>query len=516
VSVLLVAAGLTAQAQDCTGISQALGSTLTTVRLVEGLDRPVLVASPPGEPDRLFIVEQVGTIRIFEDGALHPTTFLDIQAITRAPGDSGAGNEEGLLGLAFHPDYAVNGHFFVYHTDATGDNNLVARYTRASADKADDSTRQVVLAIPHPTYSNHNGGMIAFGPDDGYLYIGTGDGGSGCDPFNAAQDDLDLRGKLLRVDVNDPPYAIPPDNPFDSPTDNILDEIWAKGLRNPWRFSFDSLNADLYIGDVGQSSWEEINHRPGSSPGGENYGWDLYEGDHCPNPSCSGGGSCSLAGYVAPVHEYDRSGGACAVTGGRVYRGCRMPDLHGTYFYSDYCADFVRSFRVVGGVATDHQLRTGELDPGGSFELGEMVAFGADGRGEMYIVDLGRFASEGGEIYKIVPILPNLQVSGAGATPFLPGIAGNDWGWEDLAATSSHPIDSYRVYRSDAGGGGTFDCVHQAAATTWGLGDLDVPAAPGNFFSYLVTAVNAAGDETSPGESSFGTPRALSALPCPP
>ncbi len=503
------AAVASARADVCDGISLASDSALTTIRVAQGLTRPSLVTAAPGDVARVFVLEQDGRIRIIENGVLLPTAFLDIASIVRSPAD-GAGNEEGLLGLAFHPDYANNGWFFVYHTDnTTGNvgNNLVARYQRSAADPdlANPTSRQVVINFSHPTFSNHNGGMIGFGPSDGYLYIGTGDGGDSCDPSGNAQNPLSMLGKLHRIDVGALPYSIPPGNPF-AGNPSYRPEIWATGLRNPWRWSFDRATGDLYIGDVGQNQYEEIDYAPAASTGGENYGWDLSEGDHCPNPSCDPPGPCTLPGYAKPIVEYSQAGTPCSVTGGYVYRGCRMPGLHGTYFYADYCAAFIRTFRVAGGVPTDLRDRTAELAPGGGLSIASITSFGEDARGETYVVD------RGGEVFKIVPVLSNLEVSGVGAASFVLGPAG--WSWEDLASTSSHPITGYKVYRQ-LDGVGDFVCVHQAATTSWPSGDPSVPA-PGSLLSYLVTAVNAGGTESSPGTGSGGRARLLSTALCPP
>jgi len=477
----------------CDGISDAPASALTTVRVAGTYLRPLLVTAPPGDTSRLFIVEQDGTIRIVKDGVLLPAVFLDVSALTRSAGDGGD-NEQGLLGLAFHPAYATNGIFFIYHTDAAGTNNLLVRYTRDvnNVDLADPTTRQVLITFPHPSFGNHNGGMLAFAPDDGHLYVGTGDGGSGCDPNGNAQNPASPLGKLHRIDVD----AVP-----------ITMETWAIGLRNPWRYSFDRLTSDLYIGDVGQNVWEEIDYRPAPRSSGENYGWVLYEGTHCPNPSCGAGAPCnSILNPILPIVEYDHGAG-CSVTGGYVYRGCRMSGLSGRYFYSDFCSAFIKSFRMVGGALTDAHDYTAELSPGGGVSIDQITSFGEDARGEIYIAD------RGGQIYKIVPILPNLQVSGVGAVPL--SLGAPNWGWENLQLTSGHPITGYHVYRTPGNGSGTFDCVFQSAANTWLGGDTSAPA-PGGLFSYVVTAVNAAGQETSPGTRTDGTPRTLSALPCPP
>ncbi len=518
VPVCLAAAVTTAPGQVCDGISTAPETPLTTVLVANGLTRPVFATAPPGDADRLFIVEQDGLIRILKGGALLPAPFLDLGAVTRSPADGG-GNEQGLLGLAFHPGYASNGWFFVYHTTSAGTANVVERYSRSAADPnlADPSSVQTVITFLHPNYTNHNGGMIAFGPADGYLYIGTGDGGSSCDPSNNAQDGHSNLGKILRIDVDSLPYSIPAGNPFTGSADPLAlvnDEIWALGLRNPWRFSFAGPGftdpSDLYIGDVGQGAREEIDVLPGTDPGGANFGWDKYEGLACPNPSC-GSANCVVPDYVPPVLDYDHSGGACSVTGGYVYGGCRMPGLTGTYFYADFCAAFIRSFVLSGLTPIDMRDRTAELAPAGGGNIGLITSFGRDARGEILILDRGATPGEGA-MYAIVPILSHLEVSGPGAEPFAPG--GASWAWEDLQATSRYPIASYRVYRGDTTGAGTFVCVHESTTPAWPGGDPAVPAA-GEGYSYLVTALDATGEETTPGVTSAGSPRALSTAACP-
>ena len=367
----------------CVGIRPVSGTAIRSVRVASGLTRPLLVLAPPGDARRLFIVEQDGKVRILQDGALLAIPFLDLKGLTRSPA-TGGGWEEGLLGMAFHPDFAANRSFFVYHTDTTGRNNLIARYRAAPADAgtADPASRQVVLTIPHPKHANHNGGMLAFAPDDGKLYAGTGDGGSMCDPDDNAQNPDSLLGKLLRLDVDtDPPRV----------------EIWATGLRNPWRFAFDRANGDLYIGDVGQGDWEEVDYLPAPRAKGANFGWDLYEGSHCPNPSCMGRKRCESIRAIPPLAEFSHKGSACSITGGPVYRGCAMPDLRGTYFYADFCAGFIRSLRVRDGKAIEMRDRTAELEPGGGLHIEAITSFGEDARGEIYVVD------QEGEIFKIVP-----------------------------------------------------------------------------------------------------------------
>ncbi|HEV8337479.1 MAG TPA: PQQ-dependent sugar dehydrogenase [Candidatus Polarisedimenticolia bacterium] len=481
-----------AEAALCDGISDASPTPLTTVRVVSGLLRPLFVTAPAGDVDRLFIVEQDGRIRILRNGALLANDFLNVASLTNSPADGGD-NEQGLLGLAFHPNYAANGFVYIFHTDTSGTSNFLVRYTRDALDpdRADPTTRTILLTIPHPNFGNHNGGMLAFAPDDPHLYLGTGDGGSGCDPNGNAQNPASLSGKMLRIDVDAAPVTV---------------ETWALGLRNPWRWAFDRLTSDLYIADVGQLQWEEVDFRAAPRSPGDNYGWDYYEGTHCPNPSCPGGTCPAIPGLVLPVAEYDHSSGACSITGGYPYRGCRMSALGGTYFYADYCADFIKSFKMSGGVLTAAMDRTAELTPGGGLAITSITSFGEDARGEIYIVD------RSGEVFKILPILPNLQVSGIGAAPFNLGLSG--WDWENLAATSGHPIASYHVYRSSGNGSGTFNCVFQSPAPMWPGGDPATPAL-GSLFSYVVTALNAAGAQTSPGAASDGTPRSISPLACP-
>ena len=367
---------------------------ITTVRVAAGLDRPVYATAPPGDQQRLFVVEQSGYIRILRAGEVLAQPYLDISDQTEPNG------EQGLLGLAFAPDYEHSGYFFVYFTNNAGDSRLM-RYTVSpeDPDRADPDSGRLVLAVGQP-WANHNGGNIAFSPHDGMLYCGLGDGGLGGDPGNRAQNPQVLLGKMLRLDVRDPAggYAIPPDNPFaDDPS--TLDEIWALGLRNPYRFCFDGQGGDLYIADVGQGQWEEVDFQAASSSGGENYGWRIMEGNHCYEPP----EDCDQSGLTLPVHEYDHDAG-CSITGGFVYRGEAVPAIAGLYFFGDYCTDRIWTLRMVDGVATDVQDRTGELAPGEPGQsIDAIVGFGQDGAGELYIID--RQGSQG-EIYKIVPRAP--------------------------------------------------------------------------------------------------------------
>ncbi|HET9063040.1 MAG TPA: PQQ-dependent sugar dehydrogenase [Candidatus Binatia bacterium] len=369
----------------CAGVATTPGTTLAK-ELVGNFASPVDLTAPHLDPRRLFVVEQDGIIRIVKDGLVLPTPFLDITGKTSASG------ERGLLGLAFHPDYEMNGRFFLNYTNNSG-STVVARYeVSLDPDVADDTSEEILLTIPQPA-SNHNGGQVAFGPD-GYLYVGMGDGGGGGDPWETGQDDMALLGKMLRIDVDvetAPFHAVPPDNPV-AGMGLPLGLIWSKGLRNPWRFSFDRDTGDIYIADVGQNMVEEIDFEPASSTGGVNWGWDIFEGSSCfepaPDPTCPS----PATGFAFPVHEYAHAEG-CSVTGGYVYRGCAMPDLAGRYFYSDYCTPFVDTFVMSGGVATSFVDKTGQLGAG----LGNVSSFGQDARGELYIVE------HGGSVWRIVP-----------------------------------------------------------------------------------------------------------------
>jgi cysteine-rich repeat protein len=364
----------------CAGVATSPATALA-IELVDVFSNPVHVTAPRLDPSRLFVVEQSGVIRIVKNGVTLPTPFLDLQVEVRS------GGERGLLGLAFHPDYESNGLFFVDYTREPDGATVISRFNvSADPDVAVPASEEVLFTVEQP-YANHNGGQVAFGPD-GRLYVGMGDGGAAGDPFDAGQSDTTLLAKLLRVDVDldTPPFhAVPADNP-DAAAGLPFGLIWAKGLRNPWRFSFDRLSGDLLIADVGQNEREEIDYQPASSSGGENYGWDDMEGSRCYEPSTG----CATADRVLPIVEYDHSEG-CSVTGGHVYRGCALPDLSGTYFYADYCTGFVRTFSIVAGAATALADRTAELGTSGN-----VSSFGEDARGEIYIANLG------GEVYKIV------------------------------------------------------------------------------------------------------------------
>jgi glucose/arabinose dehydrogenase len=333
--------------------------------IVSGLDRPVdLQADGSG---RLFVVEKYGHIHVIEDGQMVDAPFLNIE--DRVNNNS---NEMGLLGLAFHPDYAQNGYFFVNYTGSGGD-TFISRFQVTSNPYQAEPASEVNLLRLNQPFPNHNGGGLDFGPD-GYLYAGLGDGGAAGDPFGNGQKTDTLLGKVLRLDVNSSePYAVPTDNPFGN-------EIWDYGLRNPWRISFDSSNGDLYIGDVGQGAWEEIDIHPAGTPGGINYGWDFREGAHEYEGNAP-------SGLTDPIAEYSHDVGGCSITGGYVYRGSSMPEWNGIYFYGDYCTGYVWGLiNSDGGWQNQLLFQTGM----------RITSFGQDETGEVYLV------IDSGDVYKLV------------------------------------------------------------------------------------------------------------------
>jgi hypothetical protein len=323
------------------------------------------------------------------------------------------GTEQGLLGLAFAPDYATTGYFYINYTGNPSGHTVIARGHASFAANVADPTVETLLVVQQP-YTNHNGGMVAFGPKDSMLYIGMGDGGSGGDPQNRAQNPDSLLGKMLRIDVSAAPgYSIPADNPFVGlPPDSIRPEIWALGVRNPWRFSFDRQNGDLWIADVGQNAWEEINWQAASDKAPKNYGWRLKEGKVCYNPPTGCG---SITGLTDPFLVYQHASGRCSITGGYVYRGCAISDLVGAYFYGDYCTGEIFSIRYNGTVVFDSISRDPELGSAvGSFDLS---SFGEDALGELYICGYNS-----GTVSKIVP---NGVASACGSTACCVGFRGN-------------------------------------------------------------------------------------------
>lgn len=359
------------------------GNQLSLRPFLAGLDRPLFLTHAGDGSNRIFVVEKVGTIQVFVGGQQAPVPFLDIRDRVNS-----SGYEQGLLGLAFPPDYATRGYFFVNYTDHD-DTTHIARFQvdSASPNRADPASESTVLAVEQPA-RNHNGGMLAFGPD-GYLWVGLGDGGGANDTYDNAQNPATLLGKMLRLDVtSDPaqPYTIPPDNPWVSATWNgqtMRPEVWAVGLRNPWRYSFDRQTGDLWLADVGQNQYEEVNWIFRGDPGGLNFGWPMTEGHHCRDTP-----DCALGGLTLPVAEYEHLG-HCSITGGYVYRGAQFPALQGVYLYGDYCSGMIwatwldaQGERIVVEALDSEQI---------------ISSFGEDETGELYVTNLN-----GGEVYQVV------------------------------------------------------------------------------------------------------------------
>lgn len=401
---LLLALALTA---GWSGAAQAQGPAewpaITLNRIDLDLSWPVGIANAGDGSNRLFVVERTGRIWILRDNVKAQEPFLDIRDRVRSQHW-----EQGLLGLAFPPGFADKGYFYVYYTDLGGD-SVVARYRLVARDPdtADPASEMVILSVDQP-FENHNAGQLAFGPD-GYLYVGLGDGGSGGDPLDNAQNPDTLLGKILRVDVEPDSapmtgtvgmehrlflpgishgsyftYTIPEDNPF-AGVPGHQDEIWALGLRNPWRFSFDAGTGDLFIGDVGQNLYEEVNYQPASSTGGENYGWRIMEGTHCFEAA-----TCDQSGLTLPVAEYSHEFGRCSVTGGEVYRGSGFPVLQGIYFFADFCTGEVWGLRQEG----DSWQQTILHD-----SASRLSSFGSDELGNLYVAD---YTVGGADLYMIV------------------------------------------------------------------------------------------------------------------
>jgi glucose/arabinose dehydrogenase len=372
-------------AADCDPPEGALpGLHLTEV--VTGLDQPTFAAAAPGDDRRLFVLERTGAIRIVRDGQLLGEPFLNLRERVETS------NEEGLVGLAFHPDYQHNGRFFVQYASldparpVTADRQIIlSEFARSSSDaeRADPASERTLMVVEQPA-DIHLAGMLAFGPTDGMLYISRGDGGGD------AQDLQSWLGKMLRIDVDvasdGRPYGIPPGNMAGA---GVLPEIWSLGLRNPWRFAFDACTADIYIGDVGESTFEEIDFEPADSPG-NNYGWKTLEGPQCFDDATQ---SCDASGFELPALTLDRDF-SCAVIGGYVYRGQRIPALRGTYLYADYCFGHFGSLHMEGGQTVDAREITDDINPGG---VSLITSFGVDNAGELYVL------SQRGGLYRIDP-----------------------------------------------------------------------------------------------------------------
>jgi glucose/sorbosone dehydrogenase/all-beta uncharacterized protein len=429
-------AGAIAAAVLCFSVPLLAAIQLTPV-VSSGLSSPLFVGHAGDGSNRLFIVERGGVIKVLQPGATTPTVFLDIH--TRVV----AGGEQGLLGLAFHPMYEGNGRFFVFYTRAGDGTLVIAEYGLTSFNIADPLSEQVVLTIPHPTNTNHNGGMLAFGPDN-YLYIGVGDGGSANDPPNNAQNLNVLLGKILRIDIDSGvPYVSPPTNPFFGMV-NGRDEIYAYGLRNPWRFSFDRLLGDQWVADVGQGLFEEVDTPIVS---GGNYGWKRFEGFDCTDDT---GTNCGTAGLIFPVFDYPHSGGRCSITGGYVYRGAQQALPQGNYVFGDFCTGEILSWN---GSAQTLELDTSQM----------ISSFGEDEAGEIYVVNLNGTVSRITAVtqpctYAINPTSQNVAAAGGGGTVAVTAGAGCPW--------TAAPNVTWLQVTSGASGTGNGNVQYTADANT--------------------------------------------------
>ncbi len=373
----------------------ALGAyAAQAVPVVSGLSSPLFITQAPGDTARFFIMEQRGRIKVLLNGEILDSAFLNVDPL------SACCNERGLLGLAFHPDYQSNGFFYINYTNTTG-NTVIARYAVSGDPNIANPASAVIIKTYTQPEPNHNGGCLNFGPD-GMLYVSSGDGGGSNDQHGTIGNGQDLNtmlGKILRLDVDIASPYVPPDNPFVG-VPNTRGEIWTYGWRNPWRFSFDKLTGDMYVGDVGQDAREELNFEPDSAVGGRNYGWRCMEGTACTDLS---GCTCNGPTLRLPIHEYTHTVNCHSITGGYVYRGCAIPELYGQYFYAEYCSGEMWSFRYDGANKTDSIEWTEILDPAGGFEIGNIPSFGQDHLGELYICEYGSGVVGQGAIYKIVP-----------------------------------------------------------------------------------------------------------------
>lgn len=366
----------------------------TTQRIASALSSPVYITQAPGDTARFFIVEQRGRIKILLNGQILDSAFLNVDPL------SACCNERGLLGLAFHPNYQSNGYFYINYTDLSG-NTVIARYSVSGDPNIADPGSALSIKTYTQPEPNHNGGCMQFGTD-GMLYIASGDGGGGNDQHGTignGQNVNTLLGKILRLDVDTTSPYVPADNPFVGLASH-REEIWAYGLRNPWRFSFDKLTGDMYMADVGQDSREEINFEPDTAVGGRNYGWRCMEGTFCTGLT---GCTCNDPDLTMPIHEYPHQVNCQSITGGYVYRGCALPELYGHYFYAEYCSGEIWSFRFDGTSKTDSTEWTTTLAPAGGLEINNIPSFGQDHLGELYICEYGGGVVGQGSIYKIVP-----------------------------------------------------------------------------------------------------------------
>ena len=379
-----------------------LSAEIGVIKISDGFDKPIYIIPTPNNNSEFLVLEQKGVIKIIKNNKVSKSPFLDIRDRVHRP--LFPGDEMGLLSLAFDPNFNQNSYFYVHYNDKD-DNTIISRF-QVDGKLADKSSEKNILTLSQP-YSNHNGGTITFGID-GYLYIGLGDGGSVGDPEKRAQDLSNLFGSILRIDVNsDKPYIVPKDNPF-THYRKFKDEIWAYGLRNPWRFSFDVLTGDMLIGDVGQHLWEEINIEYSGSGGGNNYGWNILEGNHC-YPE---GEDCSSDDYMMPVYEYPNNANyaktlfgikqpnmdGCSITGGYVYRGDDIPELYGRYIFGDYCTGKVWSILIQDNDVINLKNHTKNImDSMGKKEF-YLSSFGQDNNNEIFLIDYN------GTIYQLVNI----------------------------------------------------------------------------------------------------------------
>ena len=365
------------------------GQELLLEPVASGFDTATSVCAPPGDTERLFVTTEGGVIHIIRAGAVLPTPFLDIS--------SSVSTQEGLLSIAFHPNYSTNGRFFIVYNDSLGLSHLTEYHVSSNPDVADPGSATEILTPFQQPGPIHNWNCLKFGPD-GMLYVATGDGGGyhGLPPDSSSSQDLsNTQGKILRLDLDAPAPYIPANNPFVGQP-NVAEEIWVYGLREPWRFGFDSLTGDMFIGDVGQTTREELDFVPGGSSGGLNFGWACREGTVCNSlPGCSCPNSTS---YTEPVLEYSHAGGLCCIIGGEVYRGLAMPSLHGTYFYADYCSARVWSLRYDGTTMTEHQERSLEFVTASGTPLTTVNSFGLDAEGEILVI--GNFPSA---VFRVIP-----------------------------------------------------------------------------------------------------------------
>ena len=379
---------------------------LSSVLIADGYKKPVFITSYPNNAKLLYIVEQAGLIKLINDGKKLSRPFFDINK--RVVNPNRPGDERGLLGFAFHPNHTNNGKFYINYMDNDG-NTIISEFSTNSELRANHKSERIILKLKQP-YGNHNGGDIQFGPD-GYLYISIGDGGKAGDPLNAGQDLSSLFGKIIRIDIEQKPYSIPKSNPFFGQKGK-REEIWAWGLRNVWRFSFDKQTGDKYLADVGQNKWEEVNFEPASSKGGLNYGWRIMEANHCYDPK----ENCPTEGLIKPIIEYPNDANhpafafriieelsfsetdveGCSVTGGYVYRGQKIKSMQGQYIFGDYCSGNIWTLRVVNGKAINFKNRTEEINIGGGEFTTYISSFGQDSDGEIYIIDYN------GGIYKLI------------------------------------------------------------------------------------------------------------------